>query len=167
MKCWKYDNWLHLLYLSLQNLVSLTSSCFLQLNTLTTSLLGTPSITCSTSLLVYRPPLTFSASTSKCYVFASSNYLSSAWFWWYGWKCIGFRLYFRYCFTLYTHKKHVFFLIICFLGVDSKSGIHFFRPALENPDNPEIFFSLLSRFSGVGRKKMDFRICFGRSKTLY
>ena len=35
-------------------------------------------------------------------------------------------------------------------GVDSKSEIHFFRPALENPDNPEkTNFSGLSRFSGV------------------
>ena len=42
-------------------------------------------------------------------------------------------------------------------GVDSKSEIHFFfRLLLENPDNPEKSFFLLlllSRFSGVRRKK--------------
>ena len=31
-----------------------------------------------------------------------------------------------------------------FSGVDSKSEIHFFRPALENPDNPE-----KTNFSGL------------------
>ena len=58
---------------------------------------------------------------------------------------------------LYAHiKKHIFFffLINFFWGVDSKSAIHFFWRALENPDNPEkTIFSGLSRFSGVGLEK--------------
>ena len=73
-----------------------------------------------------------------------------------------------YYFTLCTYKKTRLFLFLTnvFWGVDSKSAIHFFRPALENPDNPEkANFSGLSRFSGVGLKKMDFSICFGRSKN--
>ena len=68
---------------------------------------------------------------------------------------------------LYAHIKNTSssFLNKCFLGVDCKSAIHFFRLALENPDNPEnTKISGLSRVSGVGLKKMDFRICFGRSK---
>ena len=42
-----------------------------------------------------------------------------------------------------------------FWSVDSKSAIHFFRRALENPDNPEksqkTNFSGLSRFSSIGQ----------------
>ena len=48
------------------------------------------------------------------------------------WKNVGIIL-------LYAHIKNTsfHFLMNVFLGVDSKSGIHFFRLALENPDNPE------------------------------
>ena len=61
-----------------------------------------------------------------------------------------------YYFTLCTYKKtRLSFYNKHFWGVDSKSAIHFFRPALENPDNPEkIIFSGLSRFTGVGLKKL-------------
>ena len=52
-----------------------------------------------------------------------------------------------------------------FWGVDSKSAIHFFLPALENPNNPEKinFFRIIEVFR-CRTKKMDFSICFGRSK---
>ena len=59
---------------------------------------------------------------------------------------------FWYYFTLCTYKKTRPFIFETNVswGVDSKSEIHFFRPALENPDNPEkTNFSGLSRFSGV------------------
>ena len=61
-----------------------------------------------------------------------------------------------------------FFLINVIWGVDFKYAIHFFRPALENPDNPEkTNFSKLSRFSGVELKQLTCKncICFGRSKN--
>ena len=76
---------------------------------------------------------------------------------------------FRYYFTLCTYKKtHLFlFLMNVFWGVDSKSAIHFFRPALENPDNLEKNnFSRLSRFSGVGLKKWTSAFVLEGQKTL-
>ena len=77
-----------------------------------------------------------------------------------------------YYFTLCTHKKtHLFsFLINVFWGADSKSAIHFFRPALENPDNDnseKINFSGLSRFSGVVLKKWTSAFFSAGQKTLY
>ena len=63
----------------------------------------------------------------------------------------------RYYFTLCTYKKTCLFLFsINVFGVyiPNLQSI-FFRPALENPDNPEnTKFSGLSRFSGVGLKKL-------------
>ena len=53
---------------------------------------------------------------------------------------------------LYVHITNTSFSFYndFFWGVDSKSAIHFFRPALENPDNLEkTTFSGLSGFSGV------------------
>ena len=51
---------------------------------------------------------------------------------------------------LYAHIKTRLFLfsINVFEGVDSESAIHFFRPALETPDNPEktIFFRIIEVF---------------------
>ena len=55
-----------------------------------------------------------------------------------------------------------------FWGVDSKSGIHFIRLVLENPDNPEKYIlSRLSRFSGVGRKKWTSELDSAGQKNLY
>ena len=49
--------------------------------------------------------------------------------------------------------KNTFFLFLInvFWGVDSKSAIRFFLPALENPDNLEKnnFFRLILRFSDM------------------
>ena len=57
---------------------------------------------------------------------------------------------------LYAHikKTHLFLsLINVFWGVDSKSAIPFFRPALEKTDNQKkTNFSGLSRFFSVGLK---------------
>ena len=51
---------------------------------------------------------------------------------------------------MFQQKTRFIFQVNVFWGVDSKFEIHFFRPALENPDNPEkTNFSGLSRFSGV------------------
>ena len=54
-----------------------------------------------------------------------------------------------------------------FWGVDSKSAIHFFRLALESPDNPEKKNFPDYRGFPVSDYKngLDFSICFGRSKT--
>ena len=73
---------------------------------------------------------------------------------------------------LYAHvKKHVFFffLINVFWGVDSKSAIHFFRPALENPHNPEKTFFPDYRGFLVSDYKNGLQHLFrsfGRSKNL-
>ena len=68
---------------------------------------------------------------------------------------------------LYAHYKNTFFLLIinAFWGVDSKYEIFFFRPALENPDNPEKYLCPdYQGFQVANGKKMDFRIGFYMSK---
>ena len=54
------------------------------------------------------------------------------------------------------------------VAIDSKSVIHFFRPVLETPDNPEkINFSGLSKFSGVGVKNGLQHLFWQVKKPLY
>ena len=67
----------------------------------------------------------------------------------------------------YKKTRLFLFLINVFWGVDSKSAIHFFRLALENPDNPEkkIFPDYRGFPVSDYKNGLDFSICFGRSKT--